>query len=392
MSAGFDGIYLDRVDVYQEFEQENPAAGEQMIAFVKAIAAHARSRKPGFLVVPQNAEELLDEADYRAVIDGIAKEDLLFGEGRSKYPNKPQQIETHVRHLKQMTREREAGVCGRVSRQARGHRGRQKADRGVRASSRILPSVASTSCASATCRRRRDNARRARSSCGSGGGRSPGRLAVAALRQSAHRGRFPTVRCAGRLRGEIARLLKLLALPARSSRLYPLGRFQIALAIARTRRQTESRAFSWRARAMAPNHVTLDDKYDLGEEPDLRHRLPGAGAPLPDAEGARPPRRAQYRRLCHRLSRLAARRARPAVHRARSARSTSTTSCSRPASTRTSPPPRSGARSRRSCAAKASSMACSASGTARGRASTAPATCSATPISPAPRSTAACWR
>ena len=106
LRAGFDGIYLDRVDVYQEFEQENPAAGEQMIAFVKAIAAHARSRQPGFLVVPQNAEELLEEADYRAVIDGIAKEDLLFGEGRSKHPNKPQQIETHVRHLKQMTRER----------------------------------------------------------------------------------------------------------------------------------------------------------------------------------------------------------------------------------------------------------------------------------------------
>lgn len=106
LSAGFDGIYLDRVDVYQEFEKENPVAGAQMVAFVKAIAAHARWRKPGFLVVPQNAEELLDEADYRAMIDGIAKEDLLFGEGRSKYPNKPQQIETHVRHLKQMTQER----------------------------------------------------------------------------------------------------------------------------------------------------------------------------------------------------------------------------------------------------------------------------------------------
>jgi cysteinyl-tRNA synthetase, unknown class len=114
LRAGFDGIYLDRVDVYQEFEQENPAAGEQMIAFVKAIAAHARSRQPGFLVVPQNAEELLEEADYRAVIDGIAKEDLLFGEGRSKYPNKPPQIETHMRHLKQNPGA-EAGVCGRIS-------------------------------------------------------------------------------------------------------------------------------------------------------------------------------------------------------------------------------------------------------------------------------------
>ena len=64
---------------------------------------------------------------------------------------------------------------------------------------------------------------------------------------------------------------------------------------------------------MALNHVTLDDKYDLDQEPHLRHRLPGAGAALPDAEGARPPRRPQHRRLRHRLSRLAARRPRPAV-------------------------------------------------------------------------------
>ena len=50
-----------------------------------------------------------------------------------------------------------------------------------------------------------------------------------------------------------------------------------------------------------------------GASPGLRHRLSGAGAPVPDAEGARPSRRPQHRRLCHRLPRLAARRARPAV-------------------------------------------------------------------------------
>jgi endo-alpha-1,4-polygalactosaminidase (GH114 family) len=43
------------------------------------------------LIVPQNAEELLDDAAYRAVIDGIAKEDLLFGDGRSKHSN-PQEV------------------------------------------------------------------------------------------------------------------------------------------------------------------------------------------------------------------------------------------------------------------------------------------------------------
>jgi cysteinyl-tRNA synthetase len=106
LNAGFDGIYLDRVDVHQEFEKENPAAGEQMIVFVKALAAHARSLAPGFLIVPQNGEELLEEAGYRAAVDAIAKEDLLFGAGRSKHPNSQQQTDEGVGYLKLMTRDR----------------------------------------------------------------------------------------------------------------------------------------------------------------------------------------------------------------------------------------------------------------------------------------------
>lgn len=105
LNAGFDGIYLDRVDVHEEFEKENSAAGEQMMAFVKALAAHARALRPGFLVVPQNAEELLEAASYRAVIDAIAKEDLLFGAGRSKHPNSQQQIDAGVRDLKLLARD-----------------------------------------------------------------------------------------------------------------------------------------------------------------------------------------------------------------------------------------------------------------------------------------------
>jgi cysteinyl-tRNA synthetase len=101
-AAGFDGIYLDRVDVYQEFEKENPSARADMMAFVKTLAAHARARRPEFLIVPQNAEELLDDADYRAAIDGIAKEDLLFGDGQSKRPNSPKRIQAGVDHLDRM--------------------------------------------------------------------------------------------------------------------------------------------------------------------------------------------------------------------------------------------------------------------------------------------------
>ena len=100
VNAGFDGVYLDRIDVHLEFEKENPQAREQMIAFVKALAEQARKLKPGFLVVPQNGEELLEDESYRATIDAIAKEDLLFGDGRAKRPNKPARIAENLAHLK----------------------------------------------------------------------------------------------------------------------------------------------------------------------------------------------------------------------------------------------------------------------------------------------------
>ena len=102
--AGFDGVYLDKVDEYEQVK-DNPDARAQMIALVKALAGRARVLRPGFLVVPQNAEELLAEADYRAAIDGIGKEDLLFGEVRNKRPNRPARIESGVALLKLLTRD-----------------------------------------------------------------------------------------------------------------------------------------------------------------------------------------------------------------------------------------------------------------------------------------------
>lgn len=83
--AGFDGVYLDRVDVYADIEDRFPEARARMIAFVADLAATARSRQPNFLIIAQNAEELLEHPDYVKTIDAVAKEDLLFGlSGTSK--------------------------------------------------------------------------------------------------------------------------------------------------------------------------------------------------------------------------------------------------------------------------------------------------------------------
>jgi cysteinyl-tRNA synthetase, unknown class len=87
IEAGFDGVYLDRVDVYETWMKDHPAAKDDMVAFVRTISAAAKMRRPGFLVVPQNAEELLRIKAYREAIDGIAKEDLLYGLGGNGVQN-----------------------------------------------------------------------------------------------------------------------------------------------------------------------------------------------------------------------------------------------------------------------------------------------------------------
>ena len=92
LAAGFDGVYLDIIDAYEAFEDSIPDAGERMVAWVARLAAYARQRRPGFLVVAQNGEGLLGSAPYRALLDGVAKEDLWFGMEREQEPSPPAEI------------------------------------------------------------------------------------------------------------------------------------------------------------------------------------------------------------------------------------------------------------------------------------------------------------
>jgi cysteinyl-tRNA synthetase len=85
MADGFDGVYLDRVDAYDE-EALNDAADREkivpataMVNFISAIRDHIRKSKPDALVVAQDAAYLLDdEPKYSQVIDGVAFEDTWY--------------------------------------------------------------------------------------------------------------------------------------------------------------------------------------------------------------------------------------------------------------------------------------------------------------------------
>jgi cysteinyl-tRNA synthetase len=78
LAAGFDGVYLDRIDAYQE----HFAAGheEDMVQFVTNLACYARAHAPGgedFGVIVQNAEELAaGHPDYIRLVTGIAREEV----------------------------------------------------------------------------------------------------------------------------------------------------------------------------------------------------------------------------------------------------------------------------------------------------------------------------
>ncbi len=85
-AQGFDGFYLDKCDVFEDLEAHEKKIAvtrtdmpRDMIAFVKSIASHTKARDPGFLIVMQNAESLLEHEDLLAAIDGVAKEELVYG-------------------------------------------------------------------------------------------------------------------------------------------------------------------------------------------------------------------------------------------------------------------------------------------------------------------------
>ena len=57
-----------------------------MRMFVESISAYAKTRSPGFIVIPQNGEAIVYQNDettlddnYLAAIDGLGKEELYYG-------------------------------------------------------------------------------------------------------------------------------------------------------------------------------------------------------------------------------------------------------------------------------------------------------------------------
>lgn len=104
LDAGFDGVYLDRADVFEELKPERPSAEADMTRLIEKLSRYARAEEPQFLIVLQNAEELLEKRAVRSSIDGFAKEDLVFGAEAQEQANPADMVAHSMKLLRRAKR------------------------------------------------------------------------------------------------------------------------------------------------------------------------------------------------------------------------------------------------------------------------------------------------
>lgn len=101
MAAGFDGLYLDRIDTWENVKAPGGSRAA-MIQLVIEVAGHARRLKGDAAIVVQNAEELLTSDAYVAAIDGLAKEDLFHGVNHDGRRNPAGMVSESLRLLQRL--------------------------------------------------------------------------------------------------------------------------------------------------------------------------------------------------------------------------------------------------------------------------------------------------
>ena len=92
LEEGFDGIYMDNLEVFSDERvveratQDGVNAMFEMFSLVYSISNKVHGQKPGFLVIGQNGLELLQYEKYIRCIDGVAQEHVWFDGGVENDP------------------------------------------------------------------------------------------------------------------------------------------------------------------------------------------------------------------------------------------------------------------------------------------------------------------
>jgi cysteinyl-tRNA synthetase len=100
IDAGFDGVYLDGIDKFDQWRRRRPSAAPDMVELVGSIASYARAQRKDFLIVPQNGDDLLANPSFVRAIDGFAREDLLYSEKDDDVRNTQRSIAESIRRLR----------------------------------------------------------------------------------------------------------------------------------------------------------------------------------------------------------------------------------------------------------------------------------------------------
>jgi cysteinyl-tRNA synthetase len=100
LGAGFDGVYLDGTDKFEQWMRRRPSAAADMVELISGIASYARAHRKDFLIIPQNGDGLLGNSKFLETIDGFGREDLLYSETAAEVRNPQRGIIESIRRMR----------------------------------------------------------------------------------------------------------------------------------------------------------------------------------------------------------------------------------------------------------------------------------------------------
>jgi cysteinyl-tRNA synthetase len=144
LEAGFTGIYMDIIDAYYYWgKKESYGTGKEtlleddpknkresavrMIAFVGKIARYCRDKKPGFMIFPQNGQEILEfdtDGKYLKTVTGIGAESIWYT-GTKKNPS--EKIKWELSFLRRYIKSNKIVLSVDYVDDGTGYRGKNKA-------------------------------------------------------------------------------------------------------------------------------------------------------------------------------------------------------------------------------------------------------------------------
>lgn len=96
---GFNGLYLDKVDVVDDIARRWPRLAREVSLYpeMSVLISRIVGTAPELLIVLQNGEDLIAEVGTSWCIDGLAKEELLFQDGKRNPPDEVRETLTKLR-------------------------------------------------------------------------------------------------------------------------------------------------------------------------------------------------------------------------------------------------------------------------------------------------------